>query len=81
MCLPRVQWCVFLQERVVSEIFYIAMSERNQQVLCQVSALQQVLSTLQYSTVLVQQVRTIGSSKNWGGRLHEDGRLLGRIRY
>ena len=32
----RVQWCMFLQERVVAEIYTLAMTERNQQALCQV---------------------------------------------
>ena len=30
------QWCIFLQERVVAEIYSVAMTERNQQALCQV---------------------------------------------
>ena len=30
------QWCLFLQERVVTEIYSLAMTERNQQALCQV---------------------------------------------
>ena len=31
------QWSIFLQERVVSEIYSMALSERNQQALCQVT--------------------------------------------
>ena len=37
MYLHFLQWCLFLQERVVTEIFSMAMTERNQQALCQVS--------------------------------------------
>jgi hypothetical protein len=37
------KWCVFLQERVVTEIFSMAMTERNQQALCQVNLPQRIL--------------------------------------
>ena len=35
-CCVHLQWCLFLQERIVTEIYSLAMTERNQQALCQV---------------------------------------------
>ena len=39
------QWSIFLQERVVSEIYSMALSERNQQALCQVIKLKTTICT------------------------------------
>ena len=43
------QWSIFLQERVVSEIYSMALSERNQQVLCQVNICNQKTLFLHYT--------------------------------